>query len=55
MIDQIIDAHPDIQYLHIGCDEVYYIGKCTYCGQAMEKHKWTETDLFLNHVKRIAK
>ncbi|KAH9423131.1 Hydrolase [Dermatophagoides pteronyssinus] len=48
MIDQIMIAHPDSKWLHIGCDEVYQIGICDLC-----KHK-DRDELFLNHVKRIA-
>ena len=32
MIDQILELHPeDIQYIHIGCDEVYSINKNAEC------------------------
>ncbi|OTF75726.1 hexosaminidase D-like protein [Euroglyphus maynei] len=48
MIDQILIAHPDSRWLHIGCDEVYQIGICDLC-----KHKERD-ELFLNHVKKIA-
>ncbi len=24
MLDQVLTAHPDVPYFHIGCDEVYY-------------------------------
>lgn len=45
MIDQIMIAHPDSKWLHIGCDEVYQIGICDLC-----KHK-DRDELFLNHGK----
>jgi hypothetical protein len=32
MIDQILDVHPeDMQYIHIGCDEVYFVGINAAC------------------------
>ncbi len=32
MIDQVLDAHPeDMQYIHIGCDEVYFVGINAAC------------------------
>jgi hexosaminidase len=27
MIDQVLSMHPSVKYLHIGSDEVYFIGK----------------------------
>lgn len=55
MIDQVMELHPNIKYLHIGCDEVYYLGNCERCGLTMFNNKWTKSQLFLNHVIRIAK
>ncbi|XP_063237565.1 hexosaminidase D-like [Bacillus rossius redtenbacheri] len=55
MIDQIVKMHPGIKYLHIGCDEVYYLGECIRCAMAMVDHKWSKTELFLNHVTLIAR
>jgi len=32
MIDQILELHPQsIQYIHIGCDEVYHVNKHHAC------------------------
>lgn len=55
MIDQIISAHPDIKYLHIGADEVYYLGECFKCVDEMFMHRWDKKQLFLAHVSRVAK
>lgn len=45
----MLSKHPDINYLHIGCDEVYHIGFCTRC-------RFQERDtLFLSHVSRVAR
>lgn len=55
MIDQVIVAHPSSKYLHIGADEVYQLGECTRCMDAMAKHKWGKRQLFLNHVTKVAK
>ena len=30
-IDQIMAMHPNVRYLHIGCDEVFHMGECESC------------------------
>ena len=37
MINQILAAHPDSKFIHIGCDEVFQIGHCSRCKSAMKK------------------
>lgn len=54
MIDQVMNLHPDIEYLHIGSDEVYYIGLCPVCHDRMNRHKMENADLFLHHAKHVA-
>ncbi|XP_011310014.1 hexosaminidase D-like [Fopius arisanus] len=55
MIDQIIQHHPGIKYLHIGADEVYHIGECSRCIDEISKHQWTKRQLFLSHVQKITR
>lgn len=55
MIDQIIAAHHDSKYIHIGADEVYQIGECNRCIETMAKEKWNKKELFLNHLIKISK
>jgi hexosaminidase len=44
MIDQILDSHPKtIKHIHIGCDEVYHVGKNNAC----EKFKNNVQDYFI--------
>lgn len=54
MIEQIVETHPDMKYLHIGADEVYQIGECSRCSDTMVKRKWGKKQLFLDHVSKIA-
>ena len=37
MIDQILRAHPNSKYLHIGCDEVFQLGVCSKCREKMRR------------------
>ncbi|XP_053206083.1 hexosaminidase D-like [Panonychus citri] len=49
MVDQIMSAHPNIKWLHIGCDEVFQIAYCDKCRNS------DRDTLFLNHVIKVAK
>lgn len=49
MVDQVLSVHKDIQYLHIGCDEVFQMGECPRCRSKMRE------DLFLSHVAAVAR
>lgn len=40
--------HPNIRYLHIGCDEVFHIAECSLCQRKFKD------DIFLGHVQRVA-
>lgn len=44
MIDQMLEYHPSIPYLHIGCDEVYYRLIHPACAKA---NFHSEVDLFV--------
>lgn len=55
MIDQVMALHPDIEYFHIGSDEVYHIGQCPLCIARMSKFHIKEPQLFLEHVSEVAK
>ncbi|XP_045615407.2 hexosaminidase D [Procambarus clarkii] len=55
MIDQILEMHPGIDWLHIGSDEVYNLGECTRCQQYLLHQQFGKNDLFLHHVKKVAK
>lgn len=55
MIDQILQLHPGIDWLHIGSDEVYNLGECTRCQKFLLNRQYGKSDLFLQHVKSVAK
>lgn len=55
MLEQVIALHPDSKMIHIGADEVYYLGICDQCFNAMNKHNWSKHKLFLEHISAVAK
>lgn len=54
LIKQIVEFHPDIQYLHIGADEVWHMGLCPACSRRIETSKCGRPQLFLEHVVAVA-
>ena len=55
MIDQILDSHPKtLDYLHIGCDEVYHINTNPSCANSASlSHLKTTEDFFIYHVTKL--
>lgn len=54
LIRQIVSFHPDIQYLHIGCDEVWHLGLCSVCTKRAAASKYGKYSLYLEHILAIA-
>ncbi|XP_039291646.1 hexosaminidase D [Nilaparvata lugens] len=54
MIDDVLALHPKSQFIHIGCDEVYYMGQCGQCHQRMQQMGWSSSGLFLDHMITVA-
>ncbi|KAK9890873.1 hypothetical protein WA026_012217 [Henosepilachna vigintioctopunctata] len=48
MVNQIMALHPNINHLHIGCDEVYQIGECELCRLELRD------TLFLRHIYNVS-
>ncbi|XP_070580732.1 hexosaminidase D-like [Ptychodera flava] len=54
LIDQIMENHPNLRYLHIGADEVMFLGKCRACQQRLESELHGNMEkLFLSHVVKV--
>ena len=54
MIDQILSVHPEnVEYLHIGCDEVYHINVNPACSSGSLSHLKTTEDFFIYHVTKL--
>lgn len=54
LIRQIVSFHPDIQYLHIGSDEVWHLGLCSVCTKRAAASKYGKSSLYLEHILVIA-
>ncbi|KAK7110239.1 hypothetical protein V1264_014149 [Littorina saxatilis] len=54
ILDQIVKAHPNSRRIHLGCDEVYELGKGK-SSTFIAAQRITPSKLFLNHVSRIAR
>nr|XP_022912510.1 hexosaminidase D-like [Onthophagus taurus] len=48
IVKQVMELHPNSDYLHIGCDEVFQMGECEICRSQLHEN------LFLNHIKKIS-
>ncbi|XP_014644870.1 PREDICTED: hexosaminidase D [Ceratotherium simum simum] len=54
MIDQVMELHPGARWLHVGCDEVYYLGDGEASRQWLQREQNTKAKLCLSHVKAVA-
>lgn len=58
MVKQVIDFHSDnsdLEYLHIGSDEVWHLGLCELCIQRCGNSADGRAQLFVDHVLSIAR
>ncbi|KAM5216987.1 hexosaminidase D isoform 1-T1 [Hipposideros larvatus] len=54
MVDQVMELHPGSRWLHVGCDEVYYLGEGEASRQWLQEEQNTKAKLCLSHVKAVA-
>ncbi|KAK6174355.1 hypothetical protein SNE40_017650 [Patella caerulea] len=54
MIDQIMTLHGELEFLHIGCDEVYHLGEGK-SAPIMAQKGYKKEDLFFEHVSRVVR
>ncbi len=52
MVDEILAYHPDSEYVHIGADEAWALGKCGKCAQKAQSG--TKVDVYLDYVREAA-
>ncbi|XP_076330430.1 hexosaminidase D-like isoform X1 [Tachypleus tridentatus] len=53
ILNQVLELHPDIQWLHLGADEVWHLAECLRCEEKMKEMAWTKGYLFLNHMVTV--
>uniref|UniRef100_A0A8C2LXX0 Hexosaminidase D n=1 Tax=Cricetulus griseus TaxID=10029 RepID=A0A8C2LXX0_CRIGR len=54
MIDQILELHRGVRWLHIGCDEVYYLGEGETSKQWLQQKQNSHAKLCLSHMQAVA-
>nr|CAH7746181.1 unnamed protein product [Callosobruchus chinensis] len=55
MVEQIVAVHPKLEMIHIGADEVYYLGTCSRCKEFMHEKNLSKNQLYLEHVNNVVK
>jgi hexosaminidase len=50
LLEEIIDAHPDSQYIHLGCDEVYSLCSCHQC---IKLNEGSREKTFIRYVNKL--
>ncbi|CAN7990657.1 unnamed protein product [Ixodes hexagonus] len=55
MLNQVLSLHPEAEFVHIGCDEVYSLGQCPRCEQRLQLPDMSRDMLFLHHVGSVIK
>ncbi|XP_006869679.1 PREDICTED: hexosaminidase D [Chrysochloris asiatica] len=54
MVDQVMELHCGARWLHIGCDEVYYLGEGETSRQWLQQPQNSKAKLCLSHLKAVA-
>ncbi|KAK6642736.1 hypothetical protein RUM43_004238 [Polyplax serrata] len=52
LLEQIINFHVGLKFVHIGADEVWHMGLCEKCKNRLENGEAKE-DLYLKHIKKV--
>ena len=49
LVDQVVDLHPNSEWIHIGGDEVYGLGTCQSCPEK----SMSSSNLYIHHMSRV--
>lgn len=55
MVSQVIQAHSDVQWFHLGADEVWHLGQCNRCRTVMAEEQWSKDHLFVDYVAKLVR
>lgn len=50
LLEEVMEAHPDSAYIHLGCDEVYSLCECSVC---RERYGGSKGAAFISFVNRL--
>ncbi|XP_058140937.1 hexosaminidase D isoform X2 [Dasypus novemcinctus] len=54
MVSQVLQLHPGARWLHIGCDEVYYLGEGEASRRWLQQGRGSTAGLCLSHLRAVA-
>nr|XP_034491316.1 hexosaminidase D isoform X3 [Marmota flaviventris] len=54
MIDQVLELHRGARWLHVGCDEVYYLGEGEASRRWLQQEQNSQAKLCLSHMRAVA-
>ncbi|KAB0793796.1 hypothetical protein PPYR_13416 [Photinus pyralis] len=54
MVKQMIAFHSNLQYIHIGADEVWHLGLCATCSKRLLTAKHGKASIYLDHITEVA-
>ncbi|XP_020922001.1 hexosaminidase D isoform X5 [Sus scrofa] len=54
MVDQVMELHPGARWLHVGCDEVYYLGEGETSRRWLQQEPHSKAELCLSHMEAVA-
>ena len=49
LVDQVVDLHPNSEWIHVGGDEVYGLGTCQSCPEKT----MSSSNLYIHHMSRV--
>lgn len=52
-IDEVIDAHPTLRYMHLGSDETWHLASCPSCKAKADESPEGKLSVYLDHVAAL--
>lgn len=54
LLNQVLELHPFIKWLHLGADEVWHLGECERCVKRMKENNWNKDHLFIDYIQNLS-